>query len=342
MIQVRVVTVCLFLLLSSVVSPATENYIMYHKEILKCEQQFLYFGSIKKGISEYKIVFKKYSKPFAKDCFIALQLACMTGDTQDVEYFSRLAFRRGVSWTGAMYSPIVRKMFDANKFFNKKIEAIYAIEHTRFSGSLNSEARKAVMYMAHKDDSVKWSLDGLKGEEYKKKNKTYIDLLDSNTMNVVRLTAKYGFLGCNKIGFGDFLVKNHEEMYPYICFLLVPLIDQLYYHHACCYFMHPERLREALIDGDITPATYASIYEWAFLDLKEKRPETALCHPIAEQTEYYNICPVLKFWQKNTDSVFVNKCRFAIGLASANHFAKRKEFEKETGVKLLFGHFEID
>ncbi len=342
MIYAKVATISIFCLLNCFVTSAQENYVMYNKEILRCEQQFLYLDNIKDAINGYKKVFQRYSKPFAKDCFVALQLACLAGDTQEVEYFARIAFRRGLSWTGLTYSQVVSKFLSSNGHFNQKIKSIFDAENEKFTGSLNKEVRTSIIKMAHKDDSVKWSLNCLKGSEFKRVNKAYQDVLDSNAVQIAQLTAKYGYLGCNKIGFADFPVKNHEEVYAKTCFQLVPLIDQLYYHHSCCYFSNPQELRDALVNGDITPSTYASIYEWAFLDLKEKRPEVKLCHPVAEQTEYYNICPIMKSWQKNNDSILVNKCRFAIGMPSTAHFEKRKAFEKETGVKLLFGHFEID
>ncbi len=342
MIHFRLITAFLSFLLFSISAHAQDDYIMYNKQILRCEQQFLYLDNIKEGLKGYKKVFQKYSRPYAKDCFVALQLACLVGDTQEVEYFARLAFRRGVNWTGITYSQIINKFLNSNGHFHQKIKSIYDVEHLKFMESLNNEVRKIIIRMAHTDDSVKWSLNGMKGSEFTKQNKAYQELLDSNAVRIAKLTAQYGYLGFNKIGFADFPVKNHEEVHPKTCFLLVPIIDQLYYHHACCYFKNPEKLREALQAGEITPATYASIYEWAFLDLKEKRPEIRLCQPALVQTEYYNICPVMRFWQKNSDSILVNKCRSAIGLASTAHFNKRKAFEKETGVKLLFGHFEID
>jgi hypothetical protein len=322
---------------------ARENYILYHKEILRCEQQFLYFDHITAALKDYKAVFEKYKKPFAKDCFIALQLACYANDKNSAEYFFKQSFRNGVSWAAVILSPPVKMMLDADPVFNRKIEIIYKQEYPLYSKSINYPLRQKILKMKHIDDSLKARLTGTKGQEYIKRRKVYDDLLDSNTIEVARLTRQYGFLSDRMIGVADNTIKEIEKFandYRYI-YALRSLIDQLYFHHACRYFSNPDKLRAALEEGELLPAMYACIYEWAFLDLREGRKELALCTPVAEQCEFYNICPVMRFWNVEKDTALVDRCRAAIGMASIDHYKRRRNFQKETGVRLLYGTFDI-
>jgi len=63
------------------------DYIDYNKSIVKCEEQFLFQNSIRKALESYRSVFVEYNKPYAKDCFIALQLACSINDTAIASFF---------------------------------------------------------------------------------------------------------------------------------------------------------------------------------------------------------------------------------------------------------------
>ena len=139
----------------------------------------------------------------------------------------------------------------------------------------------------------------------------------------------------------DYNSWNNENERQEYCYQLRSQIDQLFYHDYCCYFMLEDELLTALKNGKILPAMYASINEWAYLDLKDKKPEGNICNPQnIVQTKHYNMCPLLSF-NRDTDIVFVDNCRKEIGLGSTRHYKRKREFEKLTGIKLLFGMFDI-
>ena len=62
-----------------------EDYFDYHQKIIYAEELFIQ-DSIQKSLTEYKKIFTKYS-PFAKDAYIALELACMVNDTLQAKFF---------------------------------------------------------------------------------------------------------------------------------------------------------------------------------------------------------------------------------------------------------------
>ncbi len=322
---------------------AQPDYIQYHKEILKCEQRFLYDDHIPKALEEYRAVFERYPKPFAKDCFIAVQLACFIGDKAGAEYFFHRAFQRGVCWYAMMRAPSVKKILDADRVYKDRIELLYKQEYPLFCRTINYRLRDTLIRMKRLDDSLKSLITGTKGEELQKREKRHRDAIEANTRKLMELTDRHGFLGDNVVGLMDNTIPGLERYYddPRYIYGLRSLVDQLYYHHSCCYFMAPGRLQEALRNGEILPAMYASIYEWAYLDLKEKRPELTLCGPVGEQCEHYNICPVLPDSEKSKNIAEVNRYRLAIGLAPVDHYERRKKFQKETGVRLLYGMFDI-
>ena len=75
---------------------ASMNYFIYHQKIIYAEELFLK-DSIQASLIAYKNIFTEY-KPFAKDAFIALELACMRKDTAQSIYFFEQCFKSGVNW----------------------------------------------------------------------------------------------------------------------------------------------------------------------------------------------------------------------------------------------------
>lgn len=67
------------------IANAQTNYIQFHKEIIRAEQLIL-ATQMKDALLSYKNTFDKYPKTFAKDAYIALQIACMVEDSNMISY----------------------------------------------------------------------------------------------------------------------------------------------------------------------------------------------------------------------------------------------------------------
>ncbi len=313
-------------------SIAQINYINYHKEIIKCEQDFLFYDHIPNALADYKKVFEKYPKPFLKDCFIALQLACFVGDKSSAEYFFTRSFERGLDWTATEQSPSIRKLVNGDTAFRRRIVGIYQARRQKFLKNIDITLRNRVIAMKNLDDSFKGRMTSQAGPLLVKMMQQYDSVLSSNTKALIELTRKYGFLSDDKIGYMDYGFNNDTMQKKEFIYSLRSLVDQLYYHHSCCFFAQMELLKKSLENGDIQPTMYASFYEWGFLDLKEKRKELALCSPHFVQERFYNICPVLSQRDKCADSKLVDQDRLTVGIASVGHYRRKRAFEEKNGL----------
>lgn len=123
-------------------------------------------------------------------------------------------------------------------------------------------------------------------------------------------------------------------------------------HNPCGYQLLKKELMQAVVEGELHPRDYALIYEWSYFNLKRKNTFDTLetnmglaitCYSIKtecsidQQQYHYNIH--IDPADYSEDTAYVNKCRDMIGIASLQHDARKKAFEKKYGFKLFFGVF---
>jgi hypothetical protein len=339
----RTLIISILLITGIAARAANENYLAYHNDILSCERLFLYDNDIKAALASYRRVFNHY-KPMAKDCFIALQLAALDNNKEQAEYFLTEAFRSGVPIEAIHASMAVEALLQNEPSISNKVDELYKRYHAAFMRGVNNELRAKVIELKNADDSMKMRTQGMGKDDPERllRKEAYDAQLAINTLEIARLIQEHGFLSDRLIGLMDYGLTSDGAERIECCYSLRSLADQLFYHDACCYFILEKELEMALANGELQPAMYASIYEWAYKDLREKRPELAICRTEGrEQQKCFNICPVIRPWERNKDTAFVNKCRAEIGLASIEHQQKKKQYEERTGLKLFFGMFGI-
>ena len=329
---------------------ANENYLVYHERIIKCEEEFLFRNNISAALDCYRKVFSDFEKPFAKDCFIALQLACYINDTAKARFFFEKAFKRGVMWMAVDLSPVVKQFLIERPDFKKQIGEQYPLYKAEWERGLNMNLRATVVNMKRRDVSAKIKSDHFERNSIDayKADSEYIDILDDNAIQLVRLTRQYGFLGDNVIGLTERnLLSDSNNIDKEACYSLRSLVDQLFLHQCCCFFLLQPELKQALIDGEISPPMYALIYEWAYEGVRDRlpsfrrgHPPNKVCAPLPErQAEFYNVNPHLAV--KVSDTALVAKFRRRISLPSEEHIRRKKAFEKNEMIKLFFGAFDV-
>lgn len=328
------------LLLAVLSAAAKENYIDYHREIIHCEEQFLYQNDIKLALRSYRQVFDKYRHPFAKDCLTALQLAASIKDRDGATYFFGKAFDAGVDIAVAERSVWIGNLLQEDANYSTQIAKLYEQKHKAYLRTLNMPLRNAIISMKNMDDSMKMRCQGLprESEVRLQRHAAYIELLKANVLTLVAMVKKHGFPGDRVVGLMDYAVEG-ADVKDY-CYSLRSLADQLFVHHSCSYLMLQDELLQAVRYGTMQPAMYGTIYEWAYKDINEGREELTLCKPVGTtQQAHYNICPVIPPWQRYTDTVLVNKCRAEIGMTSLQHQQAKEVYEKEHNMRLLYGMF---
>lgn len=332
---------------TSAQKPGNENYMSYHQGIIRCEEQFLYHNSIRKALNGYRELFNEYRKPFAKDCFIALQLVCSIADTANAEYFFLRAFERGVNWTAVETAPAIKSFFETRQGYKEAMLAQYPEYRKKWLGSINNTVRLQITALRKRDVAAKLRTNHLErnsDEEYTAIDQ-YNRVLDSNAVDIVKLTKRYGFLGDNVIGFYEGLKADSGILDKDDCYSISSIIDNQFFHHHCLYFLLKTEMDTALANGEISPAMYAMIYEWAYSELERKptgiriHPRSKLCVPKPEKrTSFYKIAPLFSSVMMD-DTEQINRDRARIGLPSVAHTRKKRAYEKEEKIRLFFGTF---
>jgi hypothetical protein len=327
------------LALASTNAYAQKNYIDYHREIIKAEELFL-INNLEGSLKKYKDIFNEYPKPFAKDCFTALQIACLRNDTTNATYFFQKSFEQGVTWVVLNAVPQVKNLLSRDSY-NRT--AHYNRIHPRYLASLDTALRKEIVRRIHWDNSRKNSSS----------KQVYAAVLDQNIHFLDSLAKHAGYPGEHLIGILDqTLYKDPSNFRPD---LLSSIPSVMYFHHYCGLQLMKKELFEAIRNGELQPAEYALMYEWSYAYLRRKQFVAKYKAQYARYLRSYNIfdfstiCPPLakteqfNFYLESTyysaDTTFVNKCRREIGMASIQHYARKKEFARKHSLILFFGMF---
>jgi hypothetical protein len=339
----------LILFLSSFDAKAVEHYLDYHHGIIRCEELFLK-GNTRLALAGYQNLFTEYSKPFAKDCFIAVQLSCTTTDTAATSYFFSKAFERGVTWTAITSSPVITEYFEKRPAFLARIQRDYQPRRNKWEHGINYNLQSVIIGMKRRDDKVKWKMNFLNtsSSAFYKRAEEYAAVVDSNAAELLRLTKRYGFLGDNILGFVEsWLIRDSVDARKRASYGLYSFVDQLFFHQNCLYILLRPELRKALDEGEISPAMYALIHDWArnwaltyptTPSFRKDLPESKICKPTLPDNLYFGL---RGFPLSPKDIPYVDSCRTCIGLASIAHVQRKKEFEKSHELKLFFGSNDL-
>lgn len=351
----------LILLLSNAKSYSGINYLEYHRSIITAESLFL-SGKESEAIAVYKKTFSQYPKNFVKDTYIAAQIACKSKDTASLKYFLTLSFRKGMEWSVVENDFNVNTVLKKNPNYKQDLFEIYQREKDVFIGSINIQLRYEITAMAmldqlyHKVPSIN-------------RNSGYSDSLFNNVTNenikkLSELIKKHGYPGENLIG-----IKNNKLDNTFTTLTdgeLLECTSIFFYHQACGFQLLKEELYQSVLNGDLHPREYATIYEWSFGDILEagdtsstiiyqidstgnKIPivltkidhsdDLKMCQHTDKPDRAYNTCKVFEIFNIFSEypAEKINADRSLIGIASLEHDARKKEFAEKHQLKLFFG-----
>lgn len=314
------------------------DYISYHKRIIAAEQQFLYFGNLEKAFNEYESIFTEWPQPFAKDCFIAAQLACMVNDTARATYFFQKCFQAGVEWETILVSPHVQRVFNMDMVYKKKIATFYDEYSKVYLQAIDTPFRNIIKNMYEHEYHLR-RLANESGHE-KELVARWLEVEDSNMHELVPMIKKRGFPGEKRIGrcYLDQVSPNKDVSLTRI--KLSSHVAVLFFHHRCGYELLKDELIQAVRDGELHPREYGLIYEWShthfsrnnwfdeYMDFK--------CS-MSPWDKHYNL--YIQPWVYSNDTEAVNKDRLDLGISTLEHDKKKTEYAKENELFLWFGGF---
>ncbi|MBA3829846.1 MAG: hypothetical protein H0X33_12980 [Taibaiella sp.] len=317
------------------------NYINYHKEVIKAEDLFLQ-GQINSSLKYYTDIFKRFEKPFAKDCYIALQLACMQNDTNKATFFFKKSFESGINWSSLKFSSYIYTLLKNNFSYSEKISQLYKTGREKYLKNINWSLRDSIINLLKKDWYFKknhsWTN---KTDRYPK----YVQALDENIVKLELLSKRYGFPGEHMIGIKD---PELDTCDPSFFWRLSSLSSLILFHHRCGYGLMEQELKKALIDGELNPREFALIYEFSYADYKEYVGHYSSNHNNFnykvnctfqnDSVKFYDIF-IKKLFYCN-DSIVVNAFRKEIGMSSLNHDKRKRTFARDNHLILFFGQFD--
>jgi hypothetical protein len=318
------------------------DYISYHKEIIQAEK--LYFlGRHKECLAKYDQIFSTYKKPFAKDCFVAVQFAVIHKDTPRCDRFLTLAFENGVNWNDLRRSVHTLSLI-ANPANSRRIGKLYTAGRAVYLQRMNKTIRDSIYYLIRRDNADR--VTGPKG--VRDSNKIFHvygnTVLDENINILDRITKREGYPGQHMIGLKDFELDKGEPR-PFIFESPASLI---FYHHYCGLYLMKEDMLKAIKGGELLPADYALIYEWAydayFQSKGELRGSNNVYHfktkcPYPPRDKFYN--NFLNGFNYSRDTTLVNRCREEIGMQSIQHQAIKNMFARNNKIVFSSGMFDL-
>jgi len=325
----------------AVAESTTANYINYHRQVLVAES-LLFIGKFEEGIAKYREIFSAY-KPFAKDCFIALQISAMREDTSSFRYFLVKGIACGINWSTLNKSEHIRNFLRERKAERLLLEQIYSDKRPKYIQSINRTLRDSIYLLRRRDDS---------GRMISRNNMTYSNhiyytkdpVLDENINILAGIAKRHGYPGQRMIGIKDPEIDSVEES-P---ILLESLASVILYHHYCGFFLMKNELYNGLLNGEILPAEYALIYEWAYEGYYQSKGQyrgsnnrfifTTKCD-YPEKDKFYNHYLNPFFYCK--DTLLVNSCRKEIGMQSIQHQFVKQKFAERNDLILSTGFLNL-
>lgn len=329
----KIIVFLLVVLQLPITGNCKENYLDYHKKVICAEEYFLQ-EKFDSSLFLYKKIFTEYRKPFVRDCFTALQIACLVNDTMSMKLFFSKAFRFGLNWKLIESSSLIYPILLKNEKYQDRVYNIYKQERKYYLQSIDFNLRAYVLSMLRKDDYYKtippiWKEKSVRDSLYK-------SILKSNRLEICSLTKKYGFLGEHLIGIVDpeldFSLDNSKYKY------LSTITERIFFHDQCCYQLLQNEVLESVLSGELHPKEFSLIYEWSYESLDEDIIEPCIKQKKTKRYYTLKLYPLPKLSSlSNLEIESINNYRKEIGLCSLEHSERLKKFAHKNNMIISFG-----
>ena len=330
----RKIYLIVILILYWLSASAQLDYRNYHREIIRAEELLLQ-SELKPCLSLYRKTIEAYPKTFARDAFLAFQVACMLKDTAEITYFFDKSVSNGVTWDAIEYSDYYKKVVSASGPYRQRLEALYDDCRKRYEESLNGKLRDYILGLLKDDDDHRTT------NQDSALNVRWFAVMEMNGQKIDSIIHRNGFPGEHVTGIFNSeveLVVGSTDFPTGVQIMPVP--SRIFYHNPCAFQEVRNELLQAIKDGELTPREYALMYEWSFDVLLRKtrwwdRYYTFRCSHPGEMDKRYNF--YLNPFNYSADTAFVNQCRDEIGMCTLEHEKKLRQFGKENRLFVRFG-----
>lgn len=254
----------LFLICSCNTNKKVENHINfeYYHLINDAENQILN-EDYTNALLFYKKAFKTNIKPIANNCFTATQVSASCNNLNDFIFFSRKAFKSGITYDDLINDSICIN-FIKNNNLGKRLENYFIKDIKIYKKNINQKLKDEILKLSSIDN--KWKIyynDSLSIVDRENKE-NYSKIYDSIVTEIVEkklmlLIEKHGYpgersIGIEKVGNNS---KNNFSFSNNYCKLI--LLHYYSYPRSCSY---NNILKRELQKGNLIPEDYATIIDF--------------------------------------------------------------------------------
>ncbi len=132
---------------------AQTDYLAYHKTVIAAEDLFLRDRHAQ-SLELYKKTFSKY-RPFARDAFIAAQVAAKFDDTASLTLFLGHCYKVGIPWSIISNSYQIGKVLSRFHVYKETQEQRYRLLRPKYFRSIDPQLRKEFTTYSRRDDTAR-------------------------------------------------------------------------------------------------------------------------------------------------------------------------------------------
>jgi hypothetical protein len=292
----------IFLLFSVVILFQVQaQQIKYYNSINIAEELFVTKHDIS-CFEKYDKAFKTNARYFAKDAYIAAQIAYYLKDDQHTVGYLKRAFELGLPFSALKAAPIFSNI-DKSALYPQIVATYQSCQKPKF----DTATRDEIYQRCFQSDSIKFYM-GRDPQKIKAFNETENDF---RSYLFVNLLSKGNFPNENMIGiatdsiYNDFLKRfghidpwaaAEKQMFgtnisntPMEFELLAKYSFSVLLHSHCSFPNYQKQLLEAVMNGYMQPIEYAILHETSIAWIKQDNPANT-CTPSLSKA-YYNILP---------------------------------------------------
>ena len=203
--MIRVLFLISFLL---VALQATSQEVMEYYEHINTGKKHAIDKRFSHALNAYRVAFDRYNKPYARDCYNAVELSVIAKDTFHLNYFLQKAIARGIKLRDVEASGILNEY--ANAYFLQDIRTKEDSLFSIYASSIHWDLRHEINQMFTEDQEVRQEYYQSSFLKRRTIGKKWEALNAQQVERLMEITAQFGFPGENLIGL------DRKDMHPKI------------------------------------------------------------------------------------------------------------------------------
>jgi len=227
-----------------------QNYLEYHREVIKCEQ-LIVDRQYKEAIANFELLFERFDFVFLREIKVVAQLCAFEMELDSGMKYLRMGISNG--WTLKSIKKEISTYQDAVGW--KKLQSEYKTLHQTYLDGLNISLKEEVHEMYKKDQKKALGALFKIGQKAQDKyaEKKFAAHSEIQFEKLHTIFDEYGYPGEKIIGnnwWVSVILSHHNS------------ISEEYNSKDTLYASIKPKLRRALENGEVSPYTLATIEDW--------------------------------------------------------------------------------